>query len=114
LTSPLVDVERDERSGVVIAHLHEDIDSSNVGDVMGPLADQAAGQTLILDLTGVQYLDSAGMAGINTLRSCTTLYVVVPRSSLVRRALQIAGFDHLVPLLERLEDVPTETKRSSS
>jgi anti-anti-sigma factor len=111
VTSPLVHIERDQQFGVVVAHLREDIDSSNVADVMLPLADQADGQTLVLDLTDVQYLDSAGMAAIETLRTRTKLYIVAPRASVVRRALEIGGVQHLVPLLERLEEVPQKTER---
>jgi anti-anti-sigma factor len=99
-----MDIERDECSQAVIAHVHGDIDSSNAADVMTPLADEAAAQTLIIDLSDVQYNDSAGMAAIDTLRSTTQLYLIEPGSSIARRALQIVGLDQLVPVLERLEE----------
>ena len=101
---PPVDIERDECLRAVIARVHGDIDSSNAADVMTPLADEAAGQTLIIDLSDVQYIDSAGMAAIDTLRSTTQLFLIAPESSIARRALQIVGLDQLVPVLERLEE----------
>jgi anti-anti-sigma factor len=100
-----VDIERDECSQAVIAHVHGDIDSSNAADVMAPLAEEAAGRILIIDLSDVQYIDSAGMAAIDTLRTGTQLYIVAPESSIVRRALQIVGLDQLVPVFERLEEI---------
>jgi anti-anti-sigma factor len=105
VTTPPADIERDERLRAVLVRLHGDIDSSNAADVMTPLADEALGQTLIIDLSDVQYIDSAGMAAIDTLRGATELYMIAPRSSIVRRALQIVGFDQLVPVFDRLEDI---------
>jgi hypothetical protein len=45
------------------------------------------------------------MAAIDALRSTTELHIIASRSSIVRRALQIVGFDQLVPVFERLEDI---------
>jgi anti-anti-sigma factor len=100
-----IDIERDECTRAVIAHVHGDIDSSNATDIMTSIADEAPGQTLIIDLSDVQYIDSAGMAVMDTLRTTTQLYIVAPQSSIVRRALQIVGFDQLVPVVERVEEV---------
>jgi anti-sigma regulatory factor (Ser/Thr protein kinase) len=73
--------------------------------IMEALADGATGQTLIIDLSDVQYIDSAGITAIDTLRGTTLLYIIAPQSSIVRRALQIVGFDQLVPVFERLEEI---------
>ncbi|HUN31250.1 MAG TPA: STAS domain-containing protein [Trebonia sp.] len=67
---------------------------------------EAAGRPLILALDDVQYIDSAGMAALETLRRSTELRIIVPRQSVVRRSLEIVGFDQLIPVFERLEDVP--------
>ena len=69
-------------------------------------AAEAAGHSLILALDDVQYIDSAGMVAIETLCGSSALRIVVPRHSVVRRALEIVGFDQLIPVFERLEDVP--------
>jgi anti-anti-sigma factor len=90
----------------VVARLHGDIDSSNADEILLPLIAEAAEYPLILGLDDVQYIDSAGMAAIETLRNARTLYIVAPKSSLVRRALEIVGFDQLTPIFDHLEDVP--------
>jgi anti-anti-sigma factor len=105
MTTPPVHIERDENLRTVVAHLHGDIDSSNVSEVISPLADEPADQTLIIDLIDVQYIDSAGMAAMDTLRGRSNLHIIAPHSSIVRRALQIVGFDQLVPVVDRLEDI---------
>jgi anti-anti-sigma factor len=102
---PPVDIERDECLRAVIARVHGDIDSSNAADIMTPLADEAPSQTLVIDLSDVQYIDSAGMAALDGLRAKTQLYIIAPRSSIARRALQIVGLDQLVPVFERLEEI---------
>jgi len=106
VTSPGARIERGDRPDAVVARLHGDIDSSNASELLLPLAAEAAGHPLILALDDVQYLDSAGMAAIETLRGSSTLRIVVPRHSVIRRALEIVGFDQLIPVFERLEDVP--------
>ena len=106
MTSPRADIEHSDRPRAVVARLHGDIDSSNAAGILLPLAAEAAGHPLILALDDVQYLDSAGMAAIDTLRNSSTLYIVVPRHSVVRRALEIVGFDQLIPVFESLEDIP--------
>lgn len=107
MTSPHIDIERSDQPRAVVARLHGDIDSSNADEILLPLAAEAAEVPLILALDDVQYIDSAGMAAIETLRHSCALYIVAPKPSLVRRALEIVGFDQLTPIFDRVEDVPS-------
>jgi anti-anti-sigma factor len=106
VTSPIAHVELEDRPGVVIARLHGEFDSSNTAELLLPLAAEAAGRSLILVVDDVQYMDSAGMAAIEKLRGSTALTIVVPEDSIVRRSLEVVGFHQLLPVFERLEDVP--------
>jgi anti-anti-sigma factor len=106
VTSPGVDIERSDQPRAVVARLHGDIDSSNAAEILLPLAGEAVDRPLILALDDVHYIDSAGMAAIETLRNSGVLYIVAPRASIVRRALEIVGFDQLTGVFDRLEDVP--------
>jgi anti-anti-sigma factor len=105
MTSPRVDLERSDRPRAVVARLHGEIDSSNAAEVLLPLAAEAAEDPLILAFDDVQYIDSAAMAAIETLRGSSALYIVASEDSIVRRALEIVGFDQLLPIVNRLEDV---------
>ena len=107
MTAPHIEVEHSDQPRAAIARLHGDIDSSNADEMLLPLAAHAAERPLILALDDVQYIDSAGMAAIETLRESCAVYIVAPKLSIVRRALEIAGFDQLTPIFDRLEDVST-------
>lgn len=107
MTSPHVDLERSDRPRAVIARLHGDIDSSNAAEVLLPLAAEAADSPLILAFDDVHYIDSAGMAAIETLRSSSPLYIVASADSIVRRALEVVGFGQLLPIVDRVEDITT-------
>jgi anti-anti-sigma factor len=109
VTSAFGDLERDDRLDAVVARLQGDIDSSNVASVIVPLGRQAEGKRLVLDLSDVRYIDSAGIAAIEALRSSVELSLVVPGPSTIRRALQIVGFDQIVPVFERIEDIEAST-----
>jgi anti-anti-sigma factor len=104
VTSPAAHVERGDRPGAMIAQLHGDIDSSNAAEILLPLAAETAGRPLILTLDDVQYIDSAGMAALETLRRSSTLRIVMSRHSIIWRAMEIVGLDQLIPVFERLED----------
>jgi anti-anti-sigma factor len=107
MTFPQVDIERDGSNALTVARFHGDIDASNVADVMLPLADEAREQPLVLDLSDVQYLDSAAISAIEKLHTRRdALYLIAPRTSIVRRALEIVWFDQLMPIVERMEDIP--------
>lgn len=110
MTSVHMEIEHDERRDAIVARLHGDIDSSNADTIVLPRNDGAP-VAVLLDLRDVQYLDSAGLAVIEALRTSTTLHIVAPRTSIVRRALEIAGFGELVPIVERFEDIPARPER---
>jgi len=64
---------------------------------------------LVLDLSDITYLDSAGVALLlrlaERLRSRRReLQLVVPRGSPVRRVLDFTGLPRVIPLESRLED----------
>jgi anti-anti-sigma factor len=108
LKSFRIDLERDEGREAVVVRLHGEIDASNAGDIVASLADLGSSDVAFLDLTDVDYFDSAGMAAIETLRTSIRLHIIAAQDSLVRRALEISGFDQLVPIVERLQDVPAD------
>lgn len=64
---------------------------------------------LVVDLSDITYLDSAGVALLlrlaERLRSRRRqLHLVVPRGSPVRRVLDFTGLPRVIPLEARLED----------
>lgn len=102
---PLREIEHDG-AGTVVARLQGDIDSSNVAELKETLETDATGKKLVIDLSDVQYIDSAGMSGLESLRRSAEVVVIAPRASTIRRALEVVGFDQLVPVLEGAEALP--------
>jgi anti-anti-sigma factor len=68
--------------------IHGDIDITNTADLREALAERAAPR-LIVDLSGVGYLDSAGFALFDDLLSRTPLAIVVSPASVVRTAVSL-------------------------
>jgi anti-anti-sigma regulatory factor len=65
----------------------------------------------VLDLTNVDYLDSAGMHLVHSLRSGLRshgqkLALVIPEGSVIQDALRLAGMDWRDVLIASTEDAP--------
>jgi len=96
----LADLSIETRGPVVVARVRGDVDMSNAGQ----LRDELHGAThndalgLVLDLSEVEYLDSAGIHLIHRLRDGLRtrgqqLRLVIPGDSPVNDTLRLAGLD---------------------
>lgn len=96
----LADLRLEEEGSVLCAHLSGDIDMSNASEIREELtaATPNAALGLILDLSGVDYMDSAGIHLIHRLRDSLgargqKLRLVIPENSLILDTLRLAGVD---------------------
>jgi len=85
---------------VVYANLRGDIDMSNADELRSELSAMTPNSalSLILDLTEVDYLDSAGIHLVHRLRedlraSGQRLQLVIPEASMINATLRLAGLD---------------------
>jgi anti-sigma B factor antagonist len=106
----LADLHFSERDGYVIADVVGEIDMSNAAEIARTLADETPNdaQGLVLNLSGIDYLDSAGIHLIYRLRESLRtrglrLAVVVPRESPVFDALRLAGIERHLNVLETVD-----------
>jgi anti-sigma B factor antagonist len=107
----LADVDFTERDGAVVAAIRGDIDMSNasaLGDAVGHATPSHA-LRVILDLTSVDYLDSAGIHLIFELRQSLRdrdleLTVVIPSHSPANDALRLAGLMGRMDVVETVEE----------
>lgn len=90
------ELEFEERGPVLLATLAGEVDTANVSVVRSELLRRGADQVLVLDLRDVDYLDSAGIAMLESLRRATELRLVLDRGSIVERAITIVGFDQVL------------------
>jgi anti-sigma B factor antagonist len=116
MTMQLARIETRSVGRVVVAAVAGEIDMSNAADlrsaVVAPLTNEST--ALIIDLTGVTYLDSAAIHLVYELREQLggrglELRLVLPPTALTLDALRIAGVPDVVPVFatadEALADV---------
>ena len=103
-----VAVER--RGRVAVARVTGEVDLSNAAAVEDAVTGDLAGvRAVALDLGGLRYLDSAGLALLSRLAvRCadggTALRLVVPPGAVVRRAIAVSGMDTVIPVDETVEE----------
>jgi anti-sigma B factor antagonist len=107
----LADVEFDSSDRGVVARVSGEIDLSNAASLGAALADAMPNheQRLILDMTAVEYLDSAGIQLIYQLRERLrargqNLVLVIPTPSPSHDALRLAGLTQHVEMVETLKE----------
>jgi stage II sporulation protein AA (anti-sigma F factor antagonist) len=87
----------------VVARLSGEIDLSNALEIKAALVVSAGSHVLVVDLSELSYLDSAGVRLLFEIaeqrRSVgKELRLVVPESTALKRVLLVAGLDGAVPL----------------
>jgi anti-anti-sigma factor len=105
--------------GIVIAGLTGEIDLSNATEItdalLGGVPNEALG--LVIDLSNVSYLDSAGVRMLAELDHrlgwrAQALRVVAPEASRSRRVLEIAGLERVLSLETSVDAARTSIQRS--
>ena len=117
--SEISDVEILDREGVSVARVHGEIDLSNADSIFSTLASAGAPPTggLIVDLSDVGYLDSAGVRLLFRLARALgetdrALRTVVPGDANIRRVLELANVHEQIGLDES-EDAALARVRAS-
>jgi anti-anti-sigma factor len=93
-----------------IVRVTGEIDLSNAAELLDEIGDavRSGAAAIIVDLSGVTFLDSSGIAMLFRLRqrlahSRQELRLVVPGDSPIRRVLDITRMGELIPIQESLE-----------
>ena len=96
--SRLAELELDDGDGVRVARLSGELDLSNVRDVSDALAQAVPGEApgLVVDMSGLHHLDSAGLRMLFELRRRLRqrrqeLVLVVPATARIREVLELAA-----------------------
>jgi anti-sigma B factor antagonist len=106
----LADVQFSDHDRVVVARLTGEVDLSNAGSIESAIAEATPNQALavILDVSALDYLDSAGIHLIYKLREKLRargqgLRLVIPADSHSTDALRLAGVSQVVDTAQTLE-----------
>ena len=123
----LADVQFSAHERVVVARLTGEVDLSNAQGIEGAIAEATPNHAvaLILDVSALDYLDSAGIHLIYKLREKLrargqTLRLVIPAQSPANDALRLAGVSQAVDTAQTLEAAlqefarPEETRHEES
>jgi stage II sporulation protein AA (anti-sigma F factor antagonist) len=111
----LANLSLDSSNGVVIATLSGEVDLSNATqitrDLLNAVPNEALG--LVVDLSSVSYLDSAGIRMLAELERrlgwrAQALRIAAPQESRCRMVLSVAGLDGLLSM-----EVSVEAARAS-
>lgn len=101
----LVTVQVDRLPGRTVATLVGELDMSNATDVLRRLSEVATdSERLEVDLTRLQFIDSAGIAALDRLHRALSegpadrLSVTAGPQTVAGRTLRLAGMDQVLPL----------------
>lgn len=98
----------DEGEGYHLFRLTGEVDAYTVGEFREALAGLDGVNWLIIDLSEVPFMDSAGLGaligGIRRVREGDGDVAVVSTTASLNRLLHTTGFDRIVPVTESLED----------
>lgn len=101
----IVEFELFEEGRVLVARIAGEIDASNAGELRLVISERlpASATGLVLDLSGVTYLDSSGVhllfdLGRRLRARRQTVRLVVPEEAPVRRVLALCNVDGVAPM----------------
>lgn len=97
----------DDATSRVLAPVGE-LDAINVAEFRDDLRARAGEGDVVIDLSAVTFVDSAGLGaiihGLRTARAAGHATVVVVTRTSIRRLLTMTGVDRLTPVVDSLED----------
>jgi anti-sigma B factor antagonist len=107
----LAHVEAEQRGSVCVLRIHGEIDISNARELSEAIeaAVPNGAPTVVVDLTDVTYLDSAGVKLLflladRLLARRRSLRVVVPEEAPIRAVLELTGLQKVAPLEGHLDE----------
>jgi len=104
----VLDIEVEEADGFTVCRPVGELDAYTVGqfrDVLGELAER---RNLLIDLSSVPFMDSAGLGaligGIRRAREAGGDVAVACSRPTLTRLLHTTGFDRIVPVTDTVDD----------
>ncbi|MDA3038058.1 MAG: STAS domain-containing protein [Actinomycetota bacterium] len=105
----MIDIQIEEAVDYTVCRPSGDLDAYSVGVFREALNRLATSPRLVIDLSNVPFMDSAGLGalvgGIRRVREAEGRVAVVCSRPSLTRLLHTTGFDRIVPIIESLDDV---------
>lgn len=100
-----LEISIDFGDDTVVVHVRGEIDRANA-DRLEQGLDDATRNSMprIVDLTGVTFIDSAGLRALQMSAQRAPLRIVLPEGARIARTLKIAGTHEVIPVLASIAD----------
>ena len=103
----MLDIEVEDSADYTLCRPVGELDAYTVGEFREALSDLSSTQRLLIDLSDVPFMDSAGLGaligGIRRVREAGGEVAVACGRPTLTRLLHTTGFDRIVPVTETLE-----------
>ncbi|MGY6499829.1 MAG: STAS domain-containing protein [Acidimicrobiales bacterium] len=107
----MLEIQIEESAGHTVCRPIGELDAYTVGQFREALGDQASAGRLVIDLSEVPFMDSAGLGaligGIRRAREAGGQVAVACSRPTLTRLLHTTGFDRIVPVTESIDDAIT-------
>lgn len=114
----MLDITIEESGDYTICRPAGELDAFTVGQFREALTDLGGGRQLLIDLSGVPFLDSAGLGaligGVRRAREAGGDVAVYGARSAVSRLLHTTGFDRVAAVLETEDEAAAALAGQSS
>lgn len=108
----MLEITVEQADGYHVCSLKGEVDAYTVGDFREALSGIVVERWLVIDLSEVPFMDSAGLGaligGIRRVREADGEVAVVSSKEGLNRLLHTTGFDRIVPVCEDLDQALTE------
>ena len=103
----MLDIQLDQADGYTVCRPVGELDAFTVSQFRQALAELASNPRLLIDMSGVPFVDSAGLGaligGIRRAREAGGDVAVACSRPTLTRLLHTTGFDRIVPVTETVE-----------
>ena len=114
----MLDIQLDQADGYMVCRPVGELDAFTVSQFRQALAELASNPRLIIDMSGVPFVDSAGLGaligGIRRARELGGDVAVVCNRPTLTRLLRTTGFDRIVTVAETMEDAVAALRTNES
>jgi anti-sigma B factor antagonist len=114
----LLDIQVERSNDYTVCRPVGELDAYTVGQFRESLAELAGDERLLIDLSSVPFMDSAGLGaligGIRRAREAGGDVAVACSRPTLTRLLHTTGFDRIVPVTETVEEAVTALSATDS
>ncbi len=96
MADDILNIEYGERDGDIVVRLRGRLDSETSQRFQEDALGRCSGRSIVLDLTELRYISSAGLRAILVVRRTGSRIRVENATGLVREVLEISDFDTLM------------------